>query len=159
MMSKSAHYMLGMSKLAQGLGQEYAYAPEHSIHMNPFRAPTPQEASDMESYPKAAILGTLGGGAAGTLLGALAKRNPLKFGGIGAGAGALAALIRHYDQSSDPPGLSPVYTIPSGLRLGALTGAGSGALLGKLTGTGVLPGLLAGVGAGAVGGGLVSGMV
>lgn len=157
---------LGLSKLAQDLGYEYQDNPPEvrspsggGFAVNPFRAPTPQEASDMDAYPKAGILGGLAGGAAGVLLGALAKRNPLQYGALGAGTGAAAALLRHYDQSSDPPGLSPVYTIPSGLRLGGLTGVGTGALLGKTTRLGTLPAMLAGGLTGAVGGGIVSGMV
>ena len=159
MMPSSTIRILGLTKLAEGLDYQYAPEQQPSAIVHPFRSPTPQEVSVMDSYPKAAILGALGGGAAGTLLGALAKRNPLQYGALGLGTGALAALVRHFDQSADPPGLSPVYTVPAGLRLGALTGAGGGALLGKLTGTGVLPGLLAGAASGAVGGGIVSGMV
>ena len=93
------------------------------------------------------------------MLGTLAKRNPLTHGLLGAGTGALAALLRHYDQSSDPPGLSPVYTIPAGLRLGALTGAIGGGLAGKYTSLGALPGLLSGGASGALGGAIVSSMI
>lgn len=162
MMPALTAYRYGLAKLAQyEYPQEQESVPSTAspVVVNPFRAPTPQEAADMDSYPKAAILGLLGGGAAGTLMGTLAKRNPLSYGALGAGTGALAALIRHFDQSSDPPGLSPVYTIPSGLRLGALVGGGAGAALGKATGLGILPGLLAGAGSGSVGGALASGMV
>ncbi len=165
MMSHSTIVTLGLTKLAQDLGYENYYpesqraTPLSQVSMNPLHAPTQQEVKDLESYPRAGLLGALAGGATGTLFGALTKRKPLMFGGLGAGAGALSALLRHYDQRSDPPGLSPVYTIPSGLRLGALAGGGAGALLGKATGLGVLPGLLAGAGSGAAGGGIVSNMV
>jgi hypothetical protein len=160
----------GLMKLAQGmsgtfspemLGQLVA-APGKALDvatMGTFSAPTPQEADTMNSYAQSSIVGGLTGGALGALLAGVTHRPVLPHFLTGLGAGALSGIARQYDQSSDPPGLSPVYTIPAGLRLGALTGAIAGVPLGKLTGAGYLPGLLTGLLSGATAGGSVSSFI
>ena len=124
-----------------------------------YTAPTPHEINQMNAYTRAGLVGGITGSAISTLLAALLKRPALPALGVGAGAGLLAGVLRQYDQSSDPPGLSPVYTIPAGLRLGALTGGISGGALGHLTGAGVVPGAIGGALAGGISGGVVSNFV
>jgi hypothetical protein len=124
-----------------------------------FSAPTPQEAASMNSYARSSIAGGLTGGALATILAAVTKRSVLPYMLTGIGTGTLAALARQYDQASDPPGLSPVYTVPAGLRLGALTGAVAGAPLGKLFRAGMLPGAIVGALSGAAAGGAVSSFI
>lgn len=124
-----------------------------------FSAPTPREAEEMNSYARAGVVGGLSGAALSAIVAAMLKRPMLPHLAVGTGSGLLSGIARQYDQSSDPPGLSPVYTIPSGLRLGALTGALAGIPLGRATGMGVFPGILSGALSGAAGGGAVSSFV
>jgi len=147
----------GLQKMAEGMLE--VESGRAGVQMNPFRPPSQPQVAEAQSYGQAGLLGALAGAATGVAGGSLFKRNPLAYGAMGAGTGLLAAIVRNFDQRSDPPGLSPVYTLPAGASLGALTGAVSGAALGKLTGFGVIPGALVGAGGGATGGTIVSGMV
>lgn len=124
-----------------------------------FRAPTPAEHHSWNNYARSATVGGLSGAALATLLAVLTKQKVLPHLGIGASTGLLAGTVRQFDQDSDPPGLSPVYTIPAGLRLGALVGGVAGLPLGHLTGAGILPGLLSGAAAGAIAGGSASSFI
>lgn len=146
----------GLRKLADALSPMRDMERFTPVGMQP---PIPDELNAFDTYPRAAITGALGGGTAGVLLGALMKNNKLGLGVLGAGTGAAAALMRHYDQNSDPPGLSGVYTIPAGLRLGGLAGLILGGVAGKATGLGALKGAIGGALSGATGGALVSRMV
>jgi len=125
-------------------------------YINPLRAPKAEELKEEEAYLKALAEGALAGGAGGTLAGVLARRNPIPYLLMGAGTGGIGGLVRRFDVGADPPGLSPVYTIPAGARLGALTGALSGAALGRLSRFGVVPGALTGTLAGGLGGAVAS---
>jgi len=127
--------------------------------MGTFSTPTPQEAASMNAYTRAGIVGSLTGGAVASLLAAITKRPVIPHLGVGLGAGLLAGISRQYDQNADPPGLSPVYTIPAGLRLGALTGALAGAPLGRITRAGIFPGILSGALSGSAAGGAVSSFI
>jgi hypothetical protein len=113
----------------------------------------------MNSYTRSGIVGGLAGSAVSALFAILTKQPILPHLGVGAGAGILSGITRQYDQNSDPPGLSPIYTIPAGLRLGGLTGALAGLPLGRLTGAGMLSGALSGALGGAAGGGAVSSFI
>ena len=170
----------GMSKLAEGVlpyynypdpePNEYGYIQREPVAMpsavvrNQFTAPSEKEMGALNNYMKAMWLGALAGGTLGTGMGALFKGRraatmPLGA-ALGAAIGAGSGMLRHYDQSADPPGLSPIYTVPAGLRLGALAGGAIGGVAGaKLKGLGMLKGLLGGAVAGSAGGGIVSGMV
>lgn len=146
---------------AQAMGHVLS-APARALDVattGTFSVPTQQQAAELNSYVRSGVAGGLTGGALATLLAAVTKRSILPFMLTGLGTGALAGLARNYDQTSDPPGLSPVYTIPAGMRLGALTGAVAGLPLGKLTRLGAIPGGLVGGLAGAAGGGVVSNFV
>jgi hypothetical protein len=155
----------GLMKLAQGpapdpqfIGQ-MASVPSRAFDaasMGVLSAPTPEQASSMNDYMRSGIVGGITGGAIATLLAAIMHRPILPHLGVGTGAGLLAGLARQYDKDSDPPGLSPVYTIPSGFRLGALTGAIAGVPLGRFARTGMLAGGLTGAISGGVSGGAVS---
>lgn len=143
----------------QAMRQQAHEQPQQGAQFNPLRPPSQVEQERMHSYNQAGLLGAVSGTAAGTIGGKLLQRNPLSSAGIGAATGLLAALVRNFDQRSDPPGLSPVYTLPAGASLGALTGGISGAGLGRLTRYGILPGALVGAASGALGGTVVSGTV
>jgi len=126
------------------------------------RAPTPLEAHEMDSYSKAGLLGLLGGSAAGLLAGmVLPGKQMIRHGLLGAGAGLLGGIGRHYEQSSEPPGLSPVYTIPGGIRTGGALGAIGGGLGAHFLPMGMklVPGILSGAASGAIGGALASQMI
>lgn len=157
MMTRDEIYGVGMHKLAAEGGD--------AIILNPLRVPSPQDTKAMDEYATSGVLGGLGGAATATMLAALLKQKMLPSVATGTGIGALAAMHRQYDKEGDPPGLSPVYTIPAGMRLGALTGGVAGAGLGGLLGgkskrvSGLLRGALMGVPTGAVGGGLASDMI
>lgn len=125
-------------------------------HMNPLRAPRTEELKKDEAYLKILAQGLLAGGAAGVLSGALAKQNPITHSLLGALSGGVGAITRRFDLGADPPGLSPVYTVPAGARLGALAGGLTGAAAGRLSGAGILPGLLTGAISGATGGAVAS---
>jgi hypothetical protein len=163
----------GLTKLAQDVPPDATMldphvfgqivsAPSKAIDVattGTFSAPTPQEADAMNAYMRSAIVGGATGTAISAILAAITKRSIPRHMAVGLGSGILSGIARQYDQASDPPGLSPVYTIPSGLRLGGLTGALSGAALGRLTGAGVIPGLLSGGLSGAVSGRAVSSFI
>jgi len=126
------------------------------------RAPTASEAQELDSYSKAALLGLLGGAATGMLGGAVfPKASPIRHSLLGALAGTVGGLTRHYEQSSEPPGLSPVYTIPGGFRTGLATGGIAGGLAGHFLpfGVGAIPGAISGALSGGVGGALASQMI
>ena len=143
--------------LASPSNTELPFAPTAGLT----RAPTPTEAQAMDSYTKAGLLGLLGGAATGLLSGTVLPGNVVGHGILGAGAGLLGGLGRHYEQSSEPPGLSPVYTIPGGLRTGAPLGAISGGLASHFLPLGlkVVPGAVTGLASGAIGGALASQMI
>ena len=155
-MSRDNIFESGLQKLAANI----QYAPEERPStLNPFRHHTPRQAKDLQSYPQAALLGSLAGGITGLGVSTLLKKNRATFGAIGAVTGLIAALVRHYDHLSDPPGLSPIYTVPAGASLGALSGALAGGAIGKASKFGLASGALMGAGAGAMGGAAASGLV
>jgi hypothetical protein len=125
-------------------------------YINPLHAPRMEELKKDEAYLKILAQGLLAGGAAGVLAGALTKQNPLAHSLLGALSGGVGAVTRRFDLGADPPGLSPVYTVPAGARLGALSGGLTGAAAGRISGLGALPGLLTGVISGAAGGTIAS---
>ncbi len=125
-------------------------------YINPLHAPRMEELKKDEAYLKVLAQGLLAGGATGVLSGALMRQNPLRHALLGSAAGGIGAITRRFDMAADPPGLSPVYTVPAGARLGALAGGLSGGVLGRLSGSGILPGLLSGVVGGAAGGAVAS---
>lgn len=160
----------GLTKLAQSSGAmpdphmlgQIVSAPSRALDVastGTFSAPTPQEAATMNSYVRSGIVGGLAGTAVSALFAILTKQPILPHLAVGAGAGLLSGITRQYDQNSDPPGLSPIYTVPSGLRLGGLTGALAGLPLGRLSGAGMLSGALSGALGGAAGGGAVSSFI
>ncbi len=168
MMSRNSIFEQGLIKLAEGLEDQPPRRQEEDLEpkkkgvqysLNPLHPVSPREVEEAQGYGQASMLGALSGGATGVILGGAMRKNPFTYGAIGAGSGLLAAIARHYDQAADPPGLSPVYTVPAGARLGTPVGAVTGGLLGKVTKFGIIPGALLGAAAGGVGGSIVSGMV
>ena len=125
-------------------------------YVNPLNAPSLHATQVGNDYIKDVLIGSLIGAAGGAGMGSL-LRKPLPLSILlGVGTGGLAGLLRSYDKRSDPPGISPRFTIPAGARLGAVAGALSGAGLGHYTGYGSLAGALAGTAAGTLGGALTS---
>ncbi len=125
-------------------------------YINPLHAPRMEELKKDEAYLKVLAQGLLAGGATGVLTGALIRQSPLKHALLGSAAGGIGAITRRFDLAADPPGLSPVYTVPAGARLGSLAGGLSGGILGRLSGSGILPGLLTGAVSGATAGAVAS---
>lgn len=128
-------------------------------YVNPLHAPTRSEVKEDEDYLRDFLIGSTVGAAGGALTGLALKRNILGAILLGLGTGGAAGVVRSFDKRSDPPGLNPIYTVPSGARLGALTGAITGLGLGRATGFGMLPGLAIGTVSGTLGGALASPMM
>lgn len=129
-----------------------------AVH-NPVQAPTQHQRDFINSYAKSAIVGALIGTSTGALLGKLVWNDALRHALLGGASGLTGALVRHYDQNSDPPGLNPVYTFPAGARLGGASGGIAGALLGNLSNTGAMKGALTGALSGGLSGAAISSLI
>ena len=120
------------------------------------RVDPPMGSHNLFTYPSSGLIGGAVGALGGGLLSKVFRgsiRNGVLAGGLG---GATGALVRRYDMANDPPGLSSVYSIPAGAKLGLLAGGAMGLANGLVRKKSILPSVLLGMAGGGLGGAIIS---